>query len=83
VNLTSNSYGKSICYIMDIYVPENYRRNGIGTYMMKLLFEQYGILQTGTGTKAGGMALMKSLGWTRCRESGDWYLRGNPKSLPK
>jgi hypothetical protein len=80
VRLTSMG-GKAVCEILDIYVPVKQRRMGIGTFMMKFLLRDYGILRTGGGTKEGGMALMKSLGWKECPEAGCWYLRGKPKFL--
>lgn len=75
---TSNSYGESICDIIDIYVPEKFRRAGVAKWLLARLAENYTILRTGYGTKAGGMALMKSMGWKREKSTGDWYL-----NLPK
>jgi len=83
VRPTSNSRRESICEIIDIYVPANYRRLGIATYLMKQLLAAYGILRTGTGTKDGGMALLKSLGWKQNRQTADWYLIGKRKRIPK
>lgn len=72
-----------VAYVLDIYVPGKWRRMGIGTWMMKQVLDMYGILQTGNGTKEGGMALMKSLGWKQVKETGDWFLRGKSKPVPK
>jgi hypothetical protein len=78
---TTNAFGESICEIVDIYVPHRFQRSGVGTALMKFLLSGYGILRTGTGTKSGGMALMKSMGWKQNRQTGDWYLRGDVKKL--
>lgn len=79
VDLTGNSFNQIICYVLDIYVPKCFRRMGVATFMMQWLLKQYGILQTGTGSKDGGKALIKKLGWKRNMVTGDWYLRGKPQ----
>ncbi|HSZ58569.1 MAG TPA: GNAT family N-acetyltransferase [Tepidisphaeraceae bacterium] len=81
VRLGSNSYRQAVCEVIDIYVPKIYRRMGIASFMMKSLLDGYGILKTGTGSKDGGMALLKALGWKRNRQTGDWYLFGKRKRI--
>jgi len=81
VHLTSNTRKQIVCDVVDIYVPQNFRRLGIGTHVMKWLLDNYGILKTGTGTKDGGKALLKSMGWKQNRETTEWYLKGKPKPV--
>jgi GNAT superfamily N-acetyltransferase len=83
VLLGSNSYGVAVAEVLDVYVPEKFRRMGIGTWMLRWLVANYGTLKTGTGTKAGGMALLKATGWKQNRQTGDWYLHGTPRKVKK
>jgi GNAT superfamily N-acetyltransferase len=70
-----NSGGETVCEIIDIYVPEFYRRAGVGTWMLNMLLDSYGILKTDKGTDAGGMDLMIAMGWKQNPETFAWYLR--------
>lgn len=83
VILTSDDFGRAVCDVVDVYVPAKCRRMGIATYVLTYLLDTYGILKTGTGTKAYGMPLMRKMGFTQNRQTGDWYLRGKAKHLSK
>jgi hypothetical protein len=78
---TSNAYNEIICEVLDVYVINGYRRQGVATWVMKLLLDQYGMLRTGRGSKDGGRALLKSMKWKQDKVSGDWYLRGKVQKI--
>ena len=58
--------------IIECYVPEWARRRGIMTFMLDNLPEDC-ILTTGSGSKAGGSALLKSYGFKQDSKTTFWY----------
>lgn len=75
VHASRNAKGESVAFIVDIYVPETYRRRGVARRMLSTMLDTYGLLKTHKGTDAGGMALMTAMGWKCSEDTGEWYLR--------
>jgi hypothetical protein len=82
VQRTNNQRGEQVAIVLDSYVPQWARRQGIRTLINKTIAKHADIIMSPQGSKDGGEAFMKAEGYVLDKATGWWVWR-KPKSPRK